>query len=152
MNDWILRVAVPMIAAVAAAAPVFAASPWPDSVGAMVAKAAKDIPTVDRVGYLKVVQDPQGALILDVREPGEFATGHVPGAINIPRGVLEFAIWKVVGYPGNVDFHRTIYVQCQTGGRASLAAHALKSLGFKHPVIALVDFSLWEKIGNPVVK
>ncbi|WP_256360299.1 rhodanese-like domain-containing protein [Methylomonas koyamae] len=33
-----------------------------------------------------------GSLLLDVREPAEFAAGHLPGAVNIPRGVLEFQI------------------------------------------------------------
>ena len=61
-----------------------------------------------------------------MREPAEFAAGHVPGAVNIPRGVLEFRIYKELGYPKKVDTSRKIYVQCQTGGRASLAAASLE--------------------------
>lgn len=34
----------------------------------------------------------KGAAVLDVREPEEFAAGHLPDAINIPRGLLEFKV------------------------------------------------------------
>jgi rhodanese-related sulfurtransferase len=50
--------------------------------------------------YRKVVESPGNALILDMREPHEYAAGHVPGTINIPRGVLEFQIWKHVRLSG----------------------------------------------------
>ncbi|MEJ2624101.1 MAG: rhodanese-like domain-containing protein [Pseudolabrys sp.] len=73
-------------------------------------------------GYLPVVKDSKGAMILDVRESAEFAAGHIPGAVNIPRGVLEFKIYKELGYPKKVGASREIYVQRQTGGRASFAA------------------------------
>ncbi|MCG6870442.1 MAG: rhodanese-like domain-containing protein [Gammaproteobacteria bacterium] len=35
----------------------------------------------------------------DVREPREYAAAHIPGAINVPRGIIEFAIWRYVGFP-----------------------------------------------------
>jgi rhodanese-related sulfurtransferase len=74
----------------------------------------------------------------------------VPGAINIPRGKLEFDIWKLAGYP-NVDYKREIYVQCRSGTRATLAARTLRTLGFQNPVIVLMNFGDWEKAGHPVV-
>lgn len=153
MNRSISRFILTVIAAVVLATPVRAAPPnWPDSVDAIVSNSRKGISTVDMGGYLKVFQDPNGAMILDVREPDEFAAGHVPGAINIPRGLLEFGIWKAVGYPDKVDYSQAIYIQCLTGARATLAARTLKNLGFKHPVIVLMDFREWEKAGYPVVK
>lgn len=153
MNRRISRFVLAVFAAVLLATPVLAAPPnWPNSVDIMVTKARQGIPTVDIAGYLRVVQDPKGAMILDVREPEEFSAGHVPGAVNVPRGFLEFHIWKAMGYPGKVDFDRTIYVQCGTGDRASLAARTLKTLGFKHPVVVLMKFGDWEKAGNPVVR
>ncbi len=152
MNRRITRFFLLLFAAAALAMPALAAPPnWPDLVDAMVIKARNGIPTVDMAGYLKVVQNPNGAMLLDVREGDEFATGHVPGAIDIPRGFLEFRIWKAAGYPDKVDFNRTIYVQCLTGGRASFAAQTLKKLGFKHPVVVLMDFREWVKAGNPTV-
>jgi rhodanese-related sulfurtransferase len=61
------------------------------------------VKTIGMEEYRKVIDAPGEALIVDVREPNEFAAGHVPGAINIPRGVLEFQIWKQVGFPANPD-------------------------------------------------
>ncbi|MDO9514807.1 MAG: rhodanese-like domain-containing protein [Syntrophales bacterium] len=60
------------------------------------------------------------AIILDVREPGEFAAGHLPGAINVPRGLLEFKVAKAIP-----DLNAKIYVYCASGGRAALATKVL---------------------------
>jgi rhodanese-related sulfurtransferase len=81
-------------------------------------------------GYLAVVKNPNGAKLIDVREDYEYKAGHIPGTVNIPRGLLEFRIWKALGYPKAVDMNTTIYVQCRTGGRATLAADDLKRIGF----------------------
>ncbi len=51
------------------------------------------------MALFKAVVDEDEGLVIDVREPREYAMGHVPGAVNIPRGVLEFNIWKTMGYP-----------------------------------------------------
>ena len=80
-----------------------------------------------------------GVAVIDVREPAEFAEGHLPGSFNIPRGVLEF---QVDGHPavaGKADpqqAHRRVPVilYCRTGGRSALAAEALKRLGFDRPL------------------
>lgn len=149
----IFLLTVTLLGVIVCAAPLAAAPPyWPNSVDALLSSARQGIPTIDMADYLKVVRNPEGALILDVRERSEFAAGHVPGAINIPRGLIEFAIWRFVGYPDKPDYDRTIYVQCRTGARASLAARSLKELGLTHVVIVLMDFRDWEKAGNPVVR
>jgi len=43
-----------------------------------------------------------------VREEDEFKAGHIPGTVNIPRGVLEFRIYKQLGYPKTVDLNKKI--------------------------------------------
>ncbi|MGE4072343.1 MAG: rhodanese-like domain-containing protein [Lysobacterales bacterium] len=89
-----------------------------------------------------------GCPIVDVREPAEFAAGHIPGAVNIPRGVLEF---EIDGHPA-VNFvkdpalaHRDqpIAVYCRSGGRSALAAEALKRLGFVEPLSLAGGFNAW---------
>jgi rhodanese-related sulfurtransferase len=150
-----LRFAIAFFGALAVTTPVWAQAPapaWPPIVTEQVMAARKTVQTVDMKGYLEAVKNPNGALILDTREPAEFAAGHVPGAVNIPRGVLEFQIYKHLGYPNKVDTSRKIYVQCQTGGRASFAAASLKSIGFKNPIAVIVNMAEWEKAGNPWVK
>ncbi len=67
----------------------------------------------------------RGALVLDVREPAEFDAGSVPGATNVPRGLLEAKIAEVCP-----DSGRAIVVHCATGGRAALAAQTLGVMGY----------------------
>lgn len=97
----------------------------------------------------------QGAPLVDVREPGEFAEGRIPGAVNIPRGVLEF---EVDGHPavnGVKDAalsHRgaPVVLNCRSGARSALAAAALKDLGFADPVSLAGGFVAWNAAGKPV--
>ncbi len=148
----ILRSAVILIAAVALAGTAMAAEDWPDSVSDYVMQVRKTLQTTDMDGYLAVVRNPNGALLLDVREADEFKAGHVPVAVNIPRGLLEFAIWRTLGYPAKVDTGRRIYVQCQFGGRATLAAQQLKAIGFTNVTVVIMDFADWVKKRNPTVR
>lgn len=89
-----------------------------------------------------------GAPVIDVREPSEYAAGHVPGAVNIPRGVLEF---EVDGHPAvNCQqdpalAHRDqpVVLYCRSGGRSALAAEALQRLGFSEPLSLAGGFNGW---------
>ena len=132
--------------------PGFAAENWPDSIDQYVAQVRETISTTDMDGYLTVVKDPNGALLLDVREENEFKAGHVPGTVNLSRGLLEFRIWRLLGYPGSVDMNRKIYVQCATGGRATLAAKQLKDLGFTNVTAVVMRLADWDGKGHPMVK
>ena len=67
------------------------------------------------------------SIILDVREPGEFEQGHLPGAINVPRGVLEFA---VSDHPVLAGTDKEIVAYCLAGGRGALAAWNLSRMGY----------------------
>ena len=144
--------AIVFVGAFAITVPAFAAAEWPPIVSNYVAAVRKTVTAIDAKGYLAVVKKPKGALILDVREPAEFAAGHVPGAVNIPRGVLEFKIYEQLGYPKKVDTERRIYVQCATGDRAALAAAALNKIGFKNVTAAVFNWADWVKAGNPNIK
>lgn len=132
--------------------PGFAAENWPDSVDQYVAQIRKTIDTTEMDGYLAVVNNPDGALLVDVREETEFKAGHVPGTVNVSRGRLEFRIWKPLGYPGKVEMNRKIYVQCATGGRATLAAKQLRDVGFTNVTAVVMELADWQKKGHPFVK
>jgi len=82
-----------------------------------------------------------GAHVLDVREPAEFSIGHLPGAQNIPRGVLEF---KVGDHPVLSDKDAAILLYCKNGGRSTLAAHTLKQMGFTNVRMLVGGFDGWE--------
>ncbi len=73
-----------------------------------------------------------GVLVLDVREPAEHEAAALPVAVHIPRGVLEFKIAEACD-----DKTREILVHCAGGGRASLAAQSLNSLGYEN--VHIVD-------------
>ena len=64
----------------------------------------------------------QGALLLDVRTPAEFASGHVSGAVNTPLADLSAAV-------GGLDPDRVIVVYCRSGMRSRQAAQTLRSKG-----------------------
>lgn len=102
--------------------------------------------------YRKLVDDPGSALIIDVREPQEFAAGHVPGAINIPRGLIDSQIWNLVGAPEKADMERPIILQCQSGKRATLAAQTLGELGFTQTTVVIMNLNDWQQTGHPFVK
>ena len=96
-----------------------------------------------------------GCPVVDVREPEEFAEGHIPGAVNIPRGLLEF---EVDGHPA-VRFEtaealahreRPVILYCLSGGRSALAAEALLRLGFVNPMSLDHGILGWEDAGYPV--
>ena len=92
----------------------------------------------------------ESALILDVREPGEYAAGCLPGAINIPRGILEFKIHSHPAFQGRKDAQILVY--CQSGGRSALASETLQLLGYTHPCSLAGGFKAWSDAGLPVDK
>jgi rhodanese-related sulfurtransferase len=90
--------------------------------------------------------------IIDVRNENEFEDGYVPGAVNVPRGLIEFRIWKELGFPNAVDMNQRLTLYCATGGRCALATKSLMDLGFTNVVSADMKFEDWVKAGNPVEK
>ncbi len=71
----------------------------------------------------------EGAKIVDVRTPGEFATGHFPGAINIPLDSLGNRMREF-----GKDLASPIVVYCASGGRSGGAKRMLESAGFTNVV------------------
>ena len=149
MSRTLRCLAIALVGVFVISAPLMAAENWPDSLNTYLAKVRKTVDTTDMKGYLAAVKNPNGTLLLDVREENEFKAGHIPGTVNIPRGVLEFRIYKQLGYPKTVDLNKKIYVQCQTGGCATLATADLKKIGFKNVTAVVMNLPDWEKAGNP---
>ena len=65
-------------------------------------------------------------LYVDVRSPGEYAGGHVDGALNIPLDQLQRRIGELGG-----DRSREIVLYCASGGRSAMACGLLHQLGFE---------------------
>ncbi|MBS1214265.1 MAG: rhodanese protein [Proteobacteria bacterium] len=87
-------------------------------------------------------------LVLDVREPAEYAAGCLPGAINIPRGVVEFQIGNHPAFHGKQNAEILVY--CLSGGRSALAAESLQKLGYTGLVSLAGGFKGWQEAGAPV--
>ena len=136
---------------------VFALSPasiaanYPQVLADYVAAAKKATPVASLEQFKAAIDDPE-ILIVDVREPDEYATGHVRNAINIPRGVIEFKIWGVVGHPEKIRMDQKIYLYCKSGGRCALAAKALRDLGFTEAYRTELKINEWVEAGNALVK
>jgi molybdopterin/thiamine biosynthesis adenylyltransferase/rhodanese-related sulfurtransferase len=83
------------------------------------------------------------ALFLDVREADEYAQGALPGALHLPRGLLELQV------EGRVpDKDRKIVVYCAGGTRSALAAQALGQLGYSDVASMAGGFNKWKDEGR----
>lgn len=104
------------------------------NVNQMVSEAQENIIKIS-VDDLKEKLDQNELMIIDCRETEEYTEGHIPRAVNIPRGILEFS--------SKISNRReVIYIYSETIDRASLAYPVLKSLKYK--TIYLIDGG-WEE-------
>ncbi len=89
---------------------------------------------------------------LDVREPTDYANGHVPGAVNVPRGQLEVVADTAPPVRNPVLQDRTQKIVCYCGGgtRSLLAAKTLKEMGFENVVSMAGGFRSWSESGLPI--
>ena len=104
----------------------------------MLAAARNEIVLVDAERAEAMIAEQ--ALILDVRESAEYQVGHLPQAINVPRGVLEF---KVGNHPQLQNPQQPILIYCKNGGRSTLAALTLKQMGFNQVEMLVGGFDGW---------
>ena len=110
----------------------------------LVTEAKKSICEVS-VSEGKDLLDKGGYIFLDGREPKEFKMGHIPGARNIPRGLLEFKISKKIP-----DKNGKIVMYCKKGGRGCLATCTLCQMGYKNAKNMAGGWMAWEKAGYPI--
>jgi rhodanese-related sulfurtransferase len=91
------------------------------------------------------LQNGNGIRVIDVREPDEYARGHVPGARCVPASGLGDVVnqWT--------DDEQTVVV-CWSGARASLAADRLESMGFHHVAVLDGGTKAWQKAGLDTVR
>jgi len=97
---------------------------------------------VDRASFAAAQRD--GAVVIDVREPYEYVTGHVPGARLVPVGQLA-------GLVGELPRTGRVYMICATGNRSLAAADYLAANGVDAWSVAGGTLA-WLRHGNPVVQ
>ncbi len=101
----------------------------------LVARASAEIDEVMPWDLEAVVEEQPDLLLLDVREADEFASGHIKGSLNVPRGLLEGACEYgfVETVPELVEARsRNIVVICRSGRRSALAARTMKEIGYEN--------------------
>lgn len=87
-----------------------------------------------------------GALTVDVREPDEYASGHVPGARNVPLGALPGQVSGLAEAAGG----RPVYVICASGHRSKGAARLLSGAGIDARSVS-GGTAAWARSGQSVV-
>jgi rhodanese-related sulfurtransferase len=88
----------------------------------------------------------QGELTLvDVREPVEYAAGHLPGAISIPRGVVELKLPELVADP-----QALVVCYCGSGGRSALSSDSLQRIGYQNVLSLRGGYQAWSAGGKPL--
>jgi rhodanese-related sulfurtransferase len=97
------------------------------------------------VSDAKELLDKGGYIFLDCREPNEFKMGHVPGSMNIPRGLVEFKVDKQIP-----DKNAKIIIYCKSGGRGCLTCCTMCKMGYHNAVNMAGGWKAWEKAGYPV--
>jgi rhodanese-related sulfurtransferase len=93
-------------------------------------------------------------LLLDIRCPHEFDAAHVPGSVNVPRGILEIA--ADFGYEETVPElvearERWIVVICRSRNRSILAAHTLKLMGYTNAASLRTGVRGWNDFKQALV-
>lgn len=94
------------------------------------------------------------ALVIDVREPGEFGTMHIAGSINVPRGVLESACeWDYEDtVPELVEArNRDVILVCRSGHRSLLAGFGMIQLGYQRVYSLKTGLRGWKDDDQPLV-
>jgi len=105
--------------------------------------------TSNEVGALEAVQliNRRDAVVLDVRDTGDYAAGHIVGAKHIPEAQLADRIKEVEKYRA-----RPIVVSCRTGSRAPAVSGLLRKKGFAEAVALRGGIAAWLQANLPLEK
>lgn len=87
----------------------------------------------------------QRSVVLDIREHDELGDGVVPGAVMLPRGLVEKHIGEHVS-----DRSTQIYIICSTGNRSVLTADVLQKMGYANVASVAGGMERWQHLGLPV--
>ena len=87
-------------------------------------------------------------LLIDVREADEYSAAHIPGAINIPRGLLEF---KLSNDAQLAERTLKLVLYCKNSGRSALAADALREMGYRNVLSLAGGIEAWQAAGRELL-
>ncbi|HLV26941.1 MAG TPA: rhodanese-like domain-containing protein [Gemmatimonadales bacterium] len=90
------------------------------------------------------VEQKDDVVLLDVREPNEWNLGRIPGAIHIPRGIMETKVEQVIPRDSEV------VIYCAGGNRSALAADTLQQMGYNNVSSMADGWRGWMQANGPV--
>ena len=108
-------------------------------------KQAKKSITEISVVDAKAAIDTGKVTVVDVRTAKEFKKGHIPKAVNIPRGLLEFKVTKKIS-----NKNAAIICYCKSGGRSCLSTCTLVEMGYTNVKSMAGGWKAWLKAGYPI--
>lgn len=108
----------------------------------LVAEARRNAQRTDVDEVKASLDSGEDVLFLDVREPEEYAAGHLPGAASIPRGLLEYKASSELP-----DRDRRIVTHCALGGRGALSASTLTEMGYTNVANMEGGINAWRERG-----
>lgn len=107
-----------------------------NSVDEMIEVAKQSVTEIKSKDFMAHMEAGEPFILIDVRTKAEHDAGYIPGAINMPRGVIEFridneAVWDGLGMymPEKTEL---IVLYCKKGHRGTLAAKTLQELGYSN--------------------
>lgn len=123
----------------------------------LVAEAKAQIQEISVQQLQHQLQD-HSLILIDVREPDEFVSGHIDRAVNFPRGMLEMKIHQHPTVVAHCDATaalqaiaaQPVYLICRSGARSALAALSLQQMGFSQVFSVAGGFQAWLDAGYPV--
>ena len=101
------------------------------------------LPPVEEAGIEALDGLRADAVLLDVREPEEYAYGHVPGAVNLPQAELSTRL-------AEVPRDRPVFVICESGMRSLRSTQYLRQMGYDHVTNVRGGTAAWRKSGQRV--
>jgi rhodanese-related sulfurtransferase len=102
--------------------------------------------TIDPAELIRMRTEDPAVHVIDVRTPGEFETGHIEGAYNVPLDVLGEHIADLAA----LDHH--VVLVCQSGARATKALEQLVAAGKSNLRLLQGGMSAWSASGNKVAR
>jgi sulfur-carrier protein adenylyltransferase/sulfurtransferase len=116
----------------------------PKSFQQIVTEALQTVPEVAPADLQSRLSGGEQIVVIDVREPEEFARGKIPGAYTIPRGVLEMQV------DGRLPREAAVVLYCGGGARSALAAKSLADMGYDKVENLQGGWGAWVNSGLPV--
>ena len=140
--SWLLGPLLCVLLLAGIASQVFAAAKDPMQ---LVAEAKAKISEVTPQQVKAEMDAGKPVILVDVRDSAEFDAGHLPKAMNISRGLLEFKIGGTIP-----DKNANIVLYCRTDARSALAAAVLQEMGYSNVKNMQGAFKAWGEAGYPI--